>query len=58
MNSCDCYDCRNHIRHLESQVRELESALERAKRDTQDEVDRLNRRIDALRSDLNDVYAA
>ena len=50
--------CDREIRHLKDQLRELQNDLERAKRDTHDEVDRLNRRIDALRSDVSDLYAS
>ncbi len=57
-NYCQCYDCQAEIRHLKDRVRDLENALEQAKRDTQDEVERLSRRLDAIRSDVSDLYAA
>ncbi len=57
MSYCDC-GCDREIHHLKDQLRELQNDLERAKRDTQDEVDRLNRRLDALRSDVGDLYRA
>jgi hypothetical protein len=58
MSYCTCDHCHSQFRQLHEQLRELESALERTKRDTQDEVDRLNRRIDALRSDVSDLYVS
>ena len=54
MSYSDC-GCDREIRHLKDQLHDLEHALENTKRDVQDEVDRLNRRIDALRSDVGDL---
>jgi uncharacterized protein YlxW (UPF0749 family) len=53
---CDCGGCEREIRHLKDQLRDLEHALDSAKRDVQDEIDRLNRRLDALRSDVGELY--
>lgn len=51
----DC-ECQREIRHLKDQLRDLEHAIETAKREVQDEIDRLNRRLAALRSDVGDLY--
>ena len=47
----DC-GCDREIRHQKDQLRDLEHALDTTKRDVQDEIDRLNRRLDALRSSV------
>jgi len=39
-------------------VRDLENQLERPRRDVEDELARVNRSVNALRSDVTDLYAA
>jgi hypothetical protein len=51
----DCA-CGREIRHLKDRVRELKLDLERAKRDVEDGLARLNRRIAAIRSNVGDLY--
>ena len=37
--SCECFDCRNHIRHMEGRIEDLETQLRDLKWELEREID-------------------